>query len=73
MSDYQERVLRDFFLVLQQYHVVTVSGGAPGVDSLAHELSIQSGLPTVMVLGAGFRYCLRSAKRHLVQSVVAAG
>jgi DNA processing protein len=72
MSDYQERVVRDFFLVLQQYHVVTVSGGAPGVDSLVHELSLESGIPTVVVLGAGFRSYLRSARRHLLQGVVSA-
>jgi len=72
MSWYQERVLRDFFDALRKYNVVTISGWAPGVDSLCHELSIQSGIPTIMVLGAWFRHYLESSKRHLLSHVLEA-
>lgn len=70
MSVYQERVVRDFFAVLQQYHVVTISWWAPWVDSLAHTLSLQYWLATVMVLWAWFHYYLRSSKRHLLDEIV---
>lgn len=72
MSQYQERVMRDFFVHLQRYHVVTISWWAPGVDMLAHELSLEHGIPTVAVLGTWFQPALVSAKRHLLHKVVQA-
>jgi DNA processing protein len=41
------------FKTLDRYDLVTVSGLAPGVDQLAHRLSIEKGIPTIAILGGG--------------------
>lgn len=51
MSPYAQEVLEALFEQLQYFDVVTVSGMAPGVDTLCHELSLQYGIPTIAVLG----------------------
>lgn len=73
MSSYAEQVLEELFQQLQYYDVVTVSGMAPGVDTLCHELSLQYNIPTIAVLGWGFHYFLRGVKRDLMERIVHSG
>ncbi len=74
MSVYADQVMRDFFVSVAQYDLVTISWGANGVDTMCHELSLQHGLPTIVVLWAWFPYYLRSRRsRTLLACVVEAG
>ena len=51
MSPYAQEILIELFRHLRYYDIVTVSGMAPGVDTLCHDLSLQYDIPTVAVLG----------------------
>jgi len=53
ISPYAPKVLRALLPDLLIYNIATVSGLALGVDSLAHELSLAAGRPTIAVLGSG--------------------
>ena len=55
-SAYGEDVARDVVSVLAQNGVVVVSGGAVGIDSVAHRTSIENGGKTVLVMGCGHGY-----------------
>lgn len=69
-STYIQQVMTDFFITLQQYHVVTISWGAPWVDTMAHEFSLEYSIPTVMVLWWGFAPYLAGRSRHLMDQIV---
>jgi len=69
VSPYITRVMEDFFDVLSQYDVVTVSGGAQGVDMLCHNLSYTHDIPTVMVLGQWLGHVMQTNKRHQIEEV----
>ena len=49
-SPYATQVMEDLFRVLPNYDLVTISGLAPGVDMMAHEMSIKADIPTIAVL-----------------------
>ncbi len=68
-SIYHQQVMEDFFQVLSRYDIVTISGGAPGIDTQCHQLSMQYGIPTVMVLWWWFGHYLHSTKRHELKAV----
>ena len=53
VSSYATKVMEDIFDAMGDYKLVTLSGGAPGVDTLCHDLSLKHGIPTIMVLGGG--------------------
>lgn len=53
ISPYGKEVTRKIIEELAQYEVCVVSGLARGVDTVAHEQSLESGLKTVAVLGSG--------------------
>lgn len=55
ISPYAQEVLENTFEHLRSFDVVTVSGMAPGVDTLCHELSLKYKIPTIAILGGGFR------------------
>lgn len=69
VSPYITRVMEDFFEILSQYDVVTISGGAQGVDMLCHNLSHTHHIPTVMVLGQWLWHMMQSNKRHQLEDV----
>lgn len=70
VSNYAKSVMKDAFADLKKYAVVTISGGAPGVDTICHELSLENNIPTIMVLGAGLWYYLQHQQRHLIKKIV---
>ncbi len=51
MTLYGRKIVETFFDKVQDFDLVIVSGGAEGVDILAHKLAIAKWLPTLVVLG----------------------
>lgn len=73
-SVYATEVMNDFFNYVQEYDLVTISGGAQGVDTACHELSLDKGIPTIIVLGAGFVHYLRHHRtKDLLKRIVEKG
>jgi DNA processing protein len=70
---YGQQVMQDLFAQLEGTDVVTISGGAEGIDELCHVLSIEKGIPTICVLGGGLAYYLAHARRGLFERIVAWG
>lgn len=73
MSPYAEQLLEELFPSLADKKVVTVSGLAKGIDQKCHKLSIKYHLPTIAVLGWGFRKYLEGEERHLLQEIIENG
>jgi len=69
-SIYAGKILDRLFKVVDRYDLVTVSGLAPGIDQLAHRLSIEKGIPTIAILGWGLGEYLQKSERHLISSIV---
>ena len=55
---------------LTEYEPLIVSGLAYGVDTAAHRRALTLGLPTLAVLGSGFRYIYPYANRKLAAEMV---
>ena len=55
---------------LTEYEPLIVSGLAYGVDTAAHRRALALGLPTLAVLGSGFRYIYPYANRKLAAEMV---
>lgn len=55
-SAYGEEVAKDVVAELAVNDVVVVSGGAIGIDSVAHRSAIENGGKTVLVMGCGHGY-----------------
>ncbi len=69
-SSYSIQILEKLFEKLQwTKNLAIVSGLAPGVDNLAHKLSIQAWLPTIAVLGGGFDYFFQNKTKDINQIV----
>lgn len=72
-SAYGIQVMEVFFQKLKHYQLVTVSGGARGIDQLAHRLSLEHQLPTIVVLGGGIKRYWEQSSRSFLQKIVDAG
>ena len=55
-SAYGEDVAKDVVGSLSKNNVVVVSGGAVGIDSVAHRAAIENGGKTILVMGCGHGY-----------------
>lgn len=73
MSSYAEHILNLLFEQLRKYNLVTISGLAEGVDTVAHTLSIQHQIPTIAVLGSGIRHFQQSHRADILHTIVDAG
>jgi DNA processing protein len=58
---------------LKELELMTISGGARGVDSIAHTISIRMGLPTIAILPSGMRNIYPSSLREIVNSIIDCG
>lgn len=58
---------------LAQAGLVIVSGGAYGIDSLAHEAALQAGAPTVCITGTGMDVDYPPRHTHLFERIVESG
>lgn len=73
-TSYGEKVLQELFSFLAGTSVVTVSWMAPGIDSLAHKLSLQNNIPTIAVLGGWLMHYLQMPKyKKQIQIIVDRG
>ena len=58
---------------LQRLGLAVVSGGARGIDTMAHRAALRAGLPTVAVLAGGMLQAGPAQNRSLFAEIVAAG
>jgi DNA processing protein len=65
--------MQDLFEQLTGKDVVTISGGAEGIDELCHTLSMEKAIPTICILGGGLAYYLNHVRRSLCERIVAHG
>lgn len=73
-SPYARDVMRDFSVFLWKYELVTVSGGAEGIDMIAHQYSLDMQVPTIVVLWAWIRRSLiRSTSKSFLYQVLEHG
>lgn len=72
-TSYQKRITEDMCQELSSYLVSVISGGAQGIDMIAHTLCLQYGIPTIVVLWAWFRRYEHRSERSFFERVVAAG
>ena len=73
ISPYGKEVTRKIIEELAQYEVCVVSGLARGVDTVAHEQALESGLKTVAVLGSGLGIIYPDSNERLSQRIVEKG
>ena len=62
--------LKKFFNFLDWKDVVVVSGFAFWTDQYAHKLALKHNIPTIAVLGFGFKKAVVSADRHFLNEIV---
>ncbi|MEZ7821018.1 MAG: DNA-processing protein DprA, partial [Patescibacteria group bacterium] len=69
-SEYGISVTRDFCNYFINNNIITVSGGAVGVDSISHEVSVNNHFPTISVMGAGLDIIYPYKNKNLFQNIV---
>ncbi|MCH5151135.1 MAG: DNA-processing protein DprA [Clostridiales bacterium] len=72
VSAYGKRITKDFTRVLSE-HFTVVSGLAYGVDSVAHETTLEEHGKTIAVLGGGLVNVYPAANQGLADRIVASG
>lgn len=73
VDDYGRRATEAVALAGLRAGRLIISGGALGVDTVAHETALAQGMPTVVVLGSGFDKPYPKANAPLFARVVAGG
>lgn len=68
-TPYARRVTRELVCALRGLDVTIVSGGASGVDTVAHEAALAADLGTICVLGCGIGYDYPPSNRRLFESL----
>lgn len=74
-SQYGKDACEKLIAGLHGYPIVIVSGLALGIDAIAHETALRTGLKTVAIPGSGLReeVLYPAANRNLAKKIVAAG
>lgn len=72
-SSYGIELIKELTQGLSEAGVLTVSGLAMGIDSLAHEYSIKNNIPTVAVLGSGLNQVFPKRNTKLAQEIIEYG
>lgn len=72
-TPYGEDVTRKIISELKGQNVIVVSGLAYGIDSYAHKFSLQSGVPTVGVLGHGLDKIYPHKNREMAKQMLDQG
>lgn len=61
MSSYGKKIVEALFEKVVGFNLVVISGGAEGVDFLAHKLAIDFWIPTIVVLGWGLAWHMKDS------------
>jgi DNA processing protein len=72
-TSYGLELIKELTLGLSEAGVVSVSGLALGIDSLAHEYSLKNNMPTVAVLGSGLTQVFPKRNAKLAQEILEHG
>ena len=72
ISSYGRRITKDFTAILCEYFTI-VSGLAYGVDSVAHETTLEESGATIAVLGGGLLNVYPTANQGLADRIVQSG
>jgi DNA processing protein len=72
-DDYGQRVVDTLIPDLVAANYAIVSGGALGIDAMAHEAAIKSGGRTIAVLGSGLLKPYPTSNKKLFASIIAHG
>lgn len=67
---YGKQVLESLVKALPQESVSIISGGAYGIDSIAHELALKHHIHTVSVFGCGVDVYYPQKNAHLFESIL---
>jgi len=70
ITSFIKLALERFFEFLAWKDVVVVSGFAPWTDQYAHKLALKYNIPTIAVLGFGFKKPLVSVDRYFLNEIV---
>ena len=70
-SPFLQHVTQDICSRLHTYCVGTLSWGAEGIDTLAHQYSLDAWVPTIVVLGWWFRWYQHRRERAFFEQIVA--
>lgn len=73
ITPYGKDVTHKIIDELAQYDVCVVSGLARGVDTVAHEQALDSGLKTAAVMGCGFSMIYPNSNERLAQRIISQG
>lgn len=72
-TDYGKQVTEQLIHALEPQQVLIISGLAFGIDSIAHKISLQQGIPTVGVLGHGLDTIYPSQNKSLAKDMLSNG
>lgn len=72
-SDFAKSMVQKIINQAIYHDLATISWLAIGVDQLAHHYSLENNIPTIAVLGGGFRHYLASKDRELIRRIVDQG
>lgn len=69
-SKYGEKIAKEFAYKLAQENIVIVSGGARGIDSFAHQGTLNTDKGTIVVLGNGIDYIYPPENKNLEKQIL---
>lgn len=69
-THYGRTICNEFVEALSDYDVIVVSGLAYGIDSYAHQASVNNNIPTIGVLGHGLDRIYPDANRSLARTML---
>ncbi len=72
-SLYGERIVNDIVAPCVQHRMTIISGGARGIDTLAHHATLKNGGKTVVVLGSGLLKPYLVSHKNLFEQVIYGG
>ena len=64
-TDYGKNICYDIIKEIVKYNIVTVSGFARGIDTIAHKVTLENNGETIAILGNGFNIIYPSSNRKL--------
>lgn len=72
-TSYGHRATQELVRGLRPHGLTIVSGGALGIDTVAHEAALEAQLPTIVIAACGPGICYPKRNERLFDRIVAAG